>query len=350
MPVKLIQLARKTKLAGLVLLILAALTTNIGAQEVILKPDAPKRYEVQYGDSLWKIASIFLQDPWLWPQLWHNNPSIANPHLIYPGDVIELLNLQQGLQLQLKPRQKIITLQPALPYLSYTSIKTHLNQSRVVGRNGLEDGLYVMEIGQTNEPRTLASQGDYITAVGEVDPAVTTYAIFRNTQELRDPVNRRFLGNLAIALGEAQVKATSGRLTELQITASNQEIKEGDMLLPFVEDELTLGLQPYLSEEQVEGIILQNLDNHQHLANYQPVIINLGSEKVEPGLLLEVLEPGRRYRNPNNGEAVFANNKRKGLLLVYQTFEQTSLAIILENQRSLNPGDFLRPARSSQGY
>lgn len=346
MPVKLTQLAYPTKLAGLVLLILAALSTHIGAQPIILKPSAPKHYEVKYGDSLWKIASMFLQDPWLWPQLWQNNPTISNPHLIYPGDVVEITASNQGLQLQ--PRKKITSLQPALPYFANQDFQSYANQSRVVGKNGLEEGLYVMEIGQTNEPRTLASKGDFITAVGEVNPEITTYAIFRHTEELRDPVNRRFLGNLAIALGQAQVKATSGRLTELEITASHQEIKEGDMLLPFVAKEFNQGLQPFLSQQQLEGVILQNLENHQHLASYLPVILNLGSEEVEPGLLLEVLEPGRRYRDPTTGEAIFANNKRKGLLMVYQTFEKTSLAVILDSQQSLKAGDWVRPARPSK--
>lgn len=43
-------------------------------------------YIVQKGDTLWDLSDEFLQDPFLWTNLWSVNPHIENPHLIYPGD------------------------------------------------------------------------------------------------------------------------------------------------------------------------------------------------------------------------------------------------------------------------
>src|SRR5712691_147810 len=63
---------------------------------LVIKPDAPDRYVVVPGDTLWGIAQRYTDSPWRWPELWNmNKDQIRNPHLIYPGYVI-LLDRERG--------------------------------------------------------------------------------------------------------------------------------------------------------------------------------------------------------------------------------------------------------------
>jgi len=57
---------------------------------VPLAADAPDRYVVKRGDTLWDIAGVFLRDPWFWPEIWYVNRRSATPSDL-PGDVLNLV-------------------------------------------------------------------------------------------------------------------------------------------------------------------------------------------------------------------------------------------------------------------
>src|SRR5438045_6485750 len=91
-----------------------------------LKPGAPKHYTVKRGDTLWGIATMYLRDPWLWPEVWYVNPQVENPHLIYPGDVLALaygadgkaqIRLERGGAARLNPRRRSSHLDGPIPTL-----------------------------------------------------------------------------------------------------------------------------------------------------------------------------------------------------------------------------------------
>ena len=87
-----------TVLAGTMV---AAAVCAAGAAQ--LRSSHPDSYTVRRGDTLWGISAKFLVRPWLWPEIWQANPQVRNPHLIYPGDVLNLSFINGGPALKLEP-------------------------------------------------------------------------------------------------------------------------------------------------------------------------------------------------------------------------------------------------------
>lgn len=317
----------------------AVYSTVAVAQTVSLKADAPKRYEVKRGDSLWSIAAQFLDDPWMWPQLWQANPQVNNPHSLYPGDVIELLEGRAGIRLQ--PRLRILALQTPIPFLPLNQVSVFLNRDIMIDRPEFEDALYTVHIAGK---RSLAVKGDKLEVLGDLSEGVTRYGIYRELDAVRDPITREHLGYRARALGSARLVNNQGQLPQLEITDSFEEIKVGDRLLPFIDNPFGEGFQPSVPKQSLHGTLLKGLSDQKLISRYQAVMLNMGGDKLKPGALLEIIAPGPRIRNYNTGEVIFAAENRKGTVMVYRVFENTSFALVMHSKEPMQSGDVFRRA------
>ena len=107
-----------------------------------LRPDHPDTYTVRKGDTLWDISARFLRKPWLWPEIWQANPQVRNPHLIYPGDVLNLSMFGGGPRIGLQPRVRgegePIT---AIPL---SELRMFLKELRVMNADDVEQAPYLV--------------------------------------------------------------------------------------------------------------------------------------------------------------------------------------------------------------
>jgi nucleoid-associated protein YgaU len=76
---------------GLVIILIMVGVWFVGSGVCVSVGAQPLTHTVVKGDTLWDICDQYYGDEELWPKLWQMNPFITNPHLLKPGDVINLL-------------------------------------------------------------------------------------------------------------------------------------------------------------------------------------------------------------------------------------------------------------------
>ncbi|UVE17838.1 LysM peptidoglycan-binding domain-containing protein [Pseudomonas sp. LS44] len=331
---------RKTLLA---LLLLAA--GGVAQAAVQLKDGHPDRYTVVKGDTLWDISGKFLSQPWKWPEIWHANPQIANPHLIYPGDTLSLvyidgqprLMLNRGASrgtIKLSPQVRTTPLAQAIPTIPLEAINSFLLSNRIVDNPEQFDKQPYIVAG--NAERVVSGAGDRVYARGLLDAGIPAYGIFRQGKTYLDPVTQEFLGINADDIGSGQVVAEEGDIATMELTRSTQEVRLGDRLFPTEERAVNSTFMPSEPSGEVKGLILDVPRGVTQIGQFDVVTINKGArDGLAEGNVLAVYKTGETVRDRVTGEAVKIPDERAGLLMVFRTYDKLSYGLILGATRQL---------------
>lgn len=335
------------------------------APVVELKPNYPEKYVVVKGDTLWDISSRFLKSPWQWPQLWQFNPQIANPHLIYPGDVLSIYFIDGkpvlGVQrkgekigevsippemigkeyptVKLSPRIREKGLDEAIPTIPYDVINPFLSRPRVVTEDELEEAPYVVEFADNH----IAAGGGYrLYARGiEENTGNGDYLLVRAGQSYRDPDSGEILGYEAIYIGDARLQRY-GDPSTLLATNSAREILRGDRLLPKDDNDYQRSYMPRAPKNQINGSIIAVVDGVAQIGQFQVVVLNLGrQEDIEPGHVLAVNQRGGRVKDIVSGGSVKLPDERAGEVMVFRVFERVSYALVMRATSAIHIEDMV---------
>ena len=224
------------KLTRIIIVALAIVSLMpIAMAEDLLRADHPDRYTVVRGDTLWDISGRFLRSPWRWPEIWHVNPQIANPHLIYPGDELELvyidgqpqLRLSRG-PLKLSPTARATPSDGAIPTIPIDAIGPFLTQAYVMQEGQLEKAPYIVDFGDLHIVGG-AGQKAYVRSID--DSAQLKYEIVRPGGPYRDAETGEILGYEALYIGTSQLQRTGDPAT-VALTDTSQEAVPGDRFIP----------------------------------------------------------------------------------------------------------------------
>jgi nucleoid-associated protein YgaU len=320
------------------------------ATDVALRPDHPDRYVVVKGDTLWDISARFLRDPWLWPDIWYANPQIANPHLIYPGDVISLvyvggkpqLRLERGKQtVKLSPEARAIPLEKAIPTIPLDAIRPFLTEPRVVGKDELDAAPYIV---QSAGEHLVTGAGDrvYVRRIEAAQPA--KYTVVRSGDIYKDPDSGEILGYEALFIGDAALQHVGDPAT-LKLTRTSREARVGDRLIPSGEETYDASFQPHAPKQDVKGRIIAVVDGVSQIGQNQVVVINRGSaDGMEVGHVLAVYQKGDTVKDvvtANPKDTVKLPDERAGLMMVFRTFNRVSYGLIMTAQTNMHVLDYV---------
>jgi hypothetical protein len=322
-------------------------------EELKINPNHPDKYTVALGDTLWDISGKFLQHPWQWPQLWHNNPQIKDPHWIYPGDTLYFSyvkgephlgfspvgNVDNSAETILEPRIRESSLQQAIRVIPTDAISQFLSSPRVVTEDDLSDAPYVLQI--AGDERLIAGAGDQIYVRSILQPTGLGYTIYRKGLPYIDPDTNEVLGFEAAYIGDATLKVVGDPAT-LGITKASQQIRQGDRLMSRSGNGLALNYFPKPPEKLIEGYIIKMLGEGgiTQIGLHDIVVINKGTlNGLEAGHVLNIYRKGRiitdRLHAPNI-EDVKLPDELAGVLMVFRPFERVSYALVMEAEGAIH--------------
>jgi hypothetical protein len=359
------------KIISLICILLPILTYVNGlayADELLVRENAPDRYVVVKGDTLWDISNRFFKDPWKWPQIWGlNKDAIRDPHWIYPGNVIVLDPSTKTLHLGELPKpaqtpagevvlvpdlpppsesvdsivsdSKIQKLSPkirvvngehdAIPSIPASIIGAFLSKPLVIENEEI-DGAPTL-IGSI-EQRALLSFGDTAFATGMPNDKGPLWQLYRPGKKFIDPDTDETLGYEAIYLGDASIQKYDS-ITTLKITKSVLDIQKGDN---FIQSAVSLSSSyiPRAPSNKIRAKVISIYGGVDQGGQNSVITLNKGTrDGLENGHVLALYKESEASKF--KGETYTLPALRYGLVFVFRTFDKVSYALVMQVQRTV---------------
>lgn len=317
-------------------------------------------YVVVRGDTLWGISARFLQDPWLWPEVWRNNRHIANPHLIYPGDEVHL-----GVDGQGRPSFTIqrggrdVVLAPEIvsgpPQVNEEGLsdtqKEYLNL--FLKRNSLISSTAMAGMGHIVAPtreHLILSQGESVLlSVNDKVLAGETLAIYRNGKPLLHPKNGELMGVLVEHVGMVRVERLTPQGPVARIIETFGEVQSQDRVAWPMSINNDFQVHFPAVEPEIKGNILQIQNDLEEAGSHQVVTVGLGrQDRVAQGAVMTVLRAGRKVNDPAlkgpmdiYPPEINMPEEKIGSAVIFFSGERASFALLMRTMEPVHKGDIL---------
>ncbi|MBU2883244.1 LysM peptidoglycan-binding domain-containing protein [Psychrosphaera sp. B3R10] len=360
-----------------VIVFLGLSATASYAETLRIKSDAPSEYVVKKGDTLWDISSLFLKDPWKWPELWKMNPQVSNPNLIYPGDNLQLIYTASGEPvlimgkrvLKMSPQKRVSHKRDEpIPLVPLNSIAPFLSYEQTLEEDVIEGLPYVLG---TDRAIKRATVGDMLYIKGDLG-AERRFAIYRKGKKYIDPETDDILGYEAVLVAIAKLEHAgdpdNGVPAKVTIESAKQEVKASDVLLPIRQgQDLPAFFKMRPIENDLEGAIIGTPSDVAGVSKYDVIVINKGfMHDVAPGHIFDVRRQSPTVVNQGLGPKYqedassyerfvgqvknwFQSDEDKGIyvmpyekigqVMLFRVYERVSYGIVIKNSIPIYVGD-----------
>ncbi len=312
---------------------------------------------VRKGDTLWDLSDAYLGTPWVWPSIWKDNPDVANPHLIYPGDRIWITPHEMR-RVTPEEAEQLLAARPASeppasPPAAFDRVAedeaarpaavrlvSSLEGFGLVTAEELEAAAAIVD---SSVGRTWLAQGDPVyVGLGEGETRVgERFTIVRPGETVSDPETGASLGVFVETLGWLQIVAVHAESATAEIRSSNIEMGRGDRLLPRRprSQEIAVGRSP----AGLEGSIAFLPDSRTLMASEDVVYLNRGTDHgLAVGSPLEVYRPGQVGEDVVRDLSVKLPDEVVARMLVVDARPQTAVAVVTGSHAELLRGDRFR--------
>ena len=364
-----VQQLRKSITALAFFAISAAAAAQAPSAPLTIKPDAPDRYVVVPGDTLWGISQKFTDSPWRWPELWgFNKEQIRNPHLIYPGYVIVLDRARGQLTIgepgqaaapgtagapaaasepsgtvKLGPRVRSESLaKEQIPSIPANVIEPFLSRPLVIEPDGLDKAPTIVG---TQADRVILAAGNrgYVRGMGQSKEG--TWYVFRPGPPLVDPDTNQTLAYEAIYLGTAQLERP-GEPATVTLTTSVQEVGAGDKLVAAGRPQ-PITYAPHSPANPIRGRVISIYGSPGKVGEAGPqqiISLNRGArDGLEVGHVLALYTLGGTVRDISAKDGqIKLPDERAGLAFVFRVFNRVSYALVMNVTKPISPLDVVQ--------